>query len=125
MMKLVTIETGEGGIVMSEGQNTEVVSYELFLKINKKLQKEAQIFHKVSEGKGFTTEDVAAYAESQVHTKEDELALFKALREDYVTRDFMPDVHKIRAFDNIINGAQENIDFYSMMAKEFKEKSKK
>ena len=37
----------------------------------------------------------------------------------------MPDVHKIRAFDNIINGAQENIDFYSMMAKEFKEKSKK
>jgi hypothetical protein len=107
---------------MSEGQNTEDISYALYLKINKKLQKEAMLFHKISDGKSFTKEDVVAYAKSQVQTKEDELKLFEALRKDYVTRDFMPDVHKIRAFDNIISGAQDNIDFYSQMAKEFEKK---
>ena len=109
-------------LFMSEGKSTEDISYALYLNINKKLQKEAMLFHKISDGQEFTKEDVVNYAKSQVEAKEDELELFEALRKDYVTSDFMPDVHKIRAFDNIIAGAQENIDFYGQMAKEFEQK---
>lgn len=110
---------------MSDSKNTEKTSYDILLKINEKLSKEAGLFHKISEGQEFTKEDVVAYASSQVSAKEDELTLFKALRNDYVENDFMPDVHKIRAFDNMISGAQENIDFYTMMAKEFAGKNDK
>lgn len=110
---------------MSDSKRTEQTSYEILLKINQKLSKEAGLFHKISEGQEFTKEDVVAYATSQVSAKEDELSLYKALRNDYVENDFMPDVHKIRAFDNMIAGTQENIDFYSMMGKEFAEKIQK
>lgn len=99
--------------------NSAKLSEEILLKVNTKLQKESTIFHKVNHGEKFTKDDVRAYALSQVQTKQDELELYRVLRENYVTRDFMPDVQKIKTFDDLIESAQLNIDFYTLMAREF------
>ncbi len=99
--------------------NCKDLSYDILLKINTKLQNESKIFHKVMENEEFTKEDVVAYANAQVQTKKDEVELYTSLLNDYLEQDYMPDVRKIQTFENIIEGAKLNIDFYTLMAKEF------
>lgn len=100
-------------------QDTAKLSYDMILKNNTKLQKEAAIFHKVKHDKEFTSADVAEYAASQIETKKDLLEVLKTLRANYVKMDYLPDVKKIRTFDNLIEDAQTDIDFYTLMKKEF------
>ena len=100
-------------------QDTAKLSYDMILKNNTKLQKEAAIFHKVKHDKEFTSADVAEYAASQIETKKDLLEVLKTLRANYVKMDYLPDVRKIRTFDNLIEDAQTDIDFYTLMKKEF------
>ncbi|MGX8680292.1 MAG: hypothetical protein ACSW8B_02775 [bacterium] len=104
---------------MEKNLNSAEMSSEIVLSINHKLHKESSIFHKVLKKEGFTKDDVVAYAYSQVKIKEDELALFTELRDNYVEKDYMPDVKKIETFNNLIEGAKINIDFYNNLAKEF------
>lgn len=103
-------------------KNSNDLSYEILLSINNKLINESKIFHKVKNDEIFTSNDVAQYALSQVQTKKDELELYKVLKKDYIDNDYMPDVKKIQTFNNLIEGSQLNIDFYTLMAQEFSKK---
>ena len=102
-------------------QDTAKLSYDMILKNNIKLQKEAAIFHKVKHEKEFTKADVAEYAASQIETKKDLMGFVDVVgvATNYVKMDYLPDVKKIRTFDNLIEDAQTDIDFYTLMQKEF------